>query len=44
MIVVKMKLDNKFAADMTPEEFVKYYYLTVRAKEDLVKIEVEQTD
>ena len=42
MIFVNMVLDNKFAADIPPESFVKMRYLTALAKADLVKIEVKQ--
>lgn len=42
MIFVKLVLDNKYAIDMIPEEFVRKYYLTQMAKDDLVKVEVKQ--
>lgn len=42
MIFVKLVLDNKIASNLSPEDFVKHYYLTDRAKKDLVEIEVVQ--
>jgi hypothetical protein len=42
MIFVKLVLDNKFAIDITPENFVRHYYLQSLAIEDLVDIEVGQ--
>lgn len=44
MLKVTMILDNKFASNMTPEGFVKQYYLTDLAIEDLVGFNVVQAD
>lgn len=42
MLNIKIAFDNWIAADMTPEEFVRKYYLTDRGKLDLIKMEISQ--
>ena len=42
MLKVTLILDNKFASPLSPKEFVREYYLTRKALEDLKNIFVEQ--
>jgi len=42
MIFVQLVIDNSIASDLSPEAFVKHYYLTPMAMNELVKIEVKQ--
>lgn len=44
MLKVTLILDNKFACDMTPNDFVKERYLTKMANDDLKYIEIDQGD
>jgi len=44
MLNVKISFDNWIASPLTPEEFIRKYYLTERGKMDCVGMTVKQED
>lgn len=44
MLKATIIFDNWIASDLSPKEFIKYYYLTKEGIKDCKKIEVEQDD
>lgn len=44
MIVFTISLENTISSPMTPEQFVREYYLTERAKQELLHLKVSQCD
>lgn len=44
MIVVTIALENTIASPMSPDQFVKEYYLTERAKQEMLHFKVSQCE
>jgi hypothetical protein len=43
MLVVTIVIDNSIASPLSPEDFVKYYYLTEMCEKEMTDIKVIQT-